>query len=85
MEIQSATKELLRIASEYRKTDDIPDGGYVAVHNLKVVGWSRDVKGKSHELLPGTWAVDALGHKFLAIGGNDYDGVKEWQMISHTS
>ncbi len=83
MKIQDSTKKLIKLANDYRLEDDIPENGYVRIVNGKTAGWMSEIKGNEFKVLPGTWAIDKMGNKWLAIGGNDYDGAKEFQMIPH--
>jgi len=83
MKIQTETQTLLDVAKAYRKERPDLRAGYVIINNLTVSGWSLSISGSSNKCMAGTWAVDESGNKYLAIGGNDYDGAESWQMIPH--
>lgn len=84
MKIQPETQKLIDIAREYRKENiHIPNGGYVIVCRSGAGGWTGTLESSARSYMAGTWAIDELGNKYLAIGGNDYDGAVAWQMIPH--
>ena len=84
MKIQSETQNLIDMANEYRRRDPGYSSGYVLIHNMKTCGWTQSIGAHGTiGWMPGTWAIDALGNKWLAIGGNDYDGAESWQSIPH--
>ena len=84
MKIQKSTEKLIELVNDYRRDKpDTPKGGYVTIMNGVACGWSLDIKERASSFMPGCWAIDTLGNKWLAIGGNDYDGAAEWQMIPH--
>lgn len=84
MKLQSSTIKLLEIANKYLvENPDTPEGGYVTIMNNVVCGWSLNIHDRACDFMPGCWAIDKMNNKYLAIGGNDYDGAEEWQMIPH--
>ncbi|MFU2512473.1 hypothetical protein [Pseudoalteromonas sp. ASV78] len=84
MKLQAETQQLIDIAKKYRKDNShIPGGGFVIVGRNGAQGWTGTLDSTANNYMPGVWAIDESGNKYLAIGGNDYDGADSWQMISH--
>lgn len=82
MRILPETQALIDIANAYRKKQSDLNGGYVIINNYTANGWSLNISD-SDKYLPGVWAIDETGNKYLSVGGNDYDGAESWQMIPH--
>jgi len=55
-------------------------GGYTIVSNSEVSGWTRNLDNPGG-WMPGCGAVDQHGNKWVAKGGNDYDGAERWEAI----
>ena len=86
MKIQPETQELIDIARAYRRENThIPNGGYFIVTRQGAGGWTASLESNASSHMAGTWAIDESGNKYLAIGGNDYDGAEAWQVIPHDS
>lgn len=84
MKLQPETQQLIDIANAYRKKNShIPNGGYVIVGRSGATGWTGTLDDNANTYMAGVWAIDESGNKFLAIGGNDYEGAELWQMIPH--
>lgn len=54
--------------------------GVVLVYEGRVYGWKNELRDP-HQDCPGALAVDVRGRIWQAIGGNDYDGAREWDEI----
>lgn len=75
-------------AAHYRAVWNYPTGVVVIVGtrslgwmNAVAVGWMNELRDpKNWE--PGCLAVDPAGRVFEAIGGNAYDGAREWAEVT---
>jgi hypothetical protein len=84
MKIQPETQALLDTAKKYRKDNPhFPQNGFVIIGRNGGSGWTGTLESNANAYMAGTWAIDESGNKYLAIGGNDYDGAESWQMIPH--
>ena len=52
-------------------------GGVVILLEGFAIGWMNSLRNPDH-WEPGTLAVDADGHTWRAVGGNDSDGAALW-------
>lgn len=84
MKIQKETKKLLEIANNFRKENGY-EHGFVTIFNCEVVGWILEIENKASTFMLGVMAIDINDNKYLAIGGNDYDGANSWQIIPSAS
>uniref|UniRef100_E6XH07 Antirestriction protein ArdR n=1 Tax=Shewanella putrefaciens (strain 200) TaxID=399804 RepID=E6XH07_SHEP2 len=55
--------------------------GVVLIWQNKVYGWKDSLRDASHER-PGVIAVDADDHIFIAEGGDEQNGAKQWVVVS---
>ena len=70
------------IADQYRKQELLPmDRGGVIIFNGNVQGWVDKLRDPQ-SWCPGCIAVDQEGNEWVATGGNDYDGAKEWTPLA---
>jgi len=70
------------IAKKWREDNqemnmDYLNAGYVVLYSRKAVGWIR-VLENPQGWCPNAIAIDVNGNEYLASGGNDYDGAREW-------
>lgn len=70
-------KIALEQAQEFRNASVGRDGGWVILWRGLVQGWS-DPKPEASGWRPETIIIDANGVVFMAIGGTDQDGAREW-------
>ncbi|EBW7114446.1 antirestriction protein ArdR [Salmonella enterica subsp. enterica serovar Telelkebir] len=68
------------MAAAWREQNPEHEGGIVMIQNGQAYGWKNSLRDPQHEC-PGSIAVDADGHLFIAEGGNDYDGAKCWVAV----
>lgn len=64
-------------AKAWRGRNPEYSGGVVLIWECSVYGWKNKLRDPQHER-PGVYAVDEIGHVFVAEGGNDQDGAKCW-------
>ena len=64
-------------AEEWRKEHPQHIKGVVLIWDDEAYGWKDKLRNPEDEQ-PGTYAVDADNHVFIAEGGNEYDGAKCW-------
>lgn len=78
--------DLIAIAQAYRATmqPELQAKGVVVINTAgEACGWVNELRNpESWE--PGCVAVDADGNRWLATGGNAYDGAEEWVAEQHT-
>lgn len=55
--------------------------GVTIVYDSSVQGWCA-VFPSPRDWRPGSIAVNDSGHRWIAIGGNDYDGSETWMQIT---
>lgn len=55
-------------------------GGHVIFYRGQICGWRRDLS-EGGGWLPGCLALDELGNRWAAMGGNEYDGADRWELI----
>lgn len=70
-------------ASQWREDHLNYRGGVVLIWQGLAYGWKSTLRDASHER-PGTYAIDAEGHVFVAEGGDAYNGAKCWVVLGHT-
>ena len=75
---------LIAISERYRKLHeydpDIRESGFVRIFDGKPYGWCADM-GSPNTERPHAFIVGYNGDVFEAIGGDDYNGAKEWQAL----
>jgi len=54
--------------------------GVVVVFDGEVNGWMNELRDPDG-WVPGCVAIDSQERCFISVGGNDYDGSKEWRAI----
>ena len=71
------TEQLEKQAAEFRQQNNLSPDGYVLFHEGEPCGW---VKTLDHPQgwVPSCIALSADGEVFVAVGGNDQDGAREW-------
>ena len=67
------------LAAKWREDSDYT-GGWVLVWGGLVQGWSDSIP-PAHEWRPDTIIVDVDDDVYMAWGGTDQDGAKEWRLI----
>lgn len=77
---ESTPKKPKELAQAYREENNRP-GGVVIIFNGKAGGWMDRLRESQHWEL-GCIAVDTDGNQFLAVGGDPYNGAKEWQALA---
>lgn len=65
--------------SEYRAERSLT-GGYVVISGDEIAGWAAALFNPSG-WMPGCIAIDKDGKKWIAKGGNDYDGAERWEEL----
>lgn len=61
--------------------------GWIFVWGGVVQGWTFPTPYRPFPMpsptdwRPDTFIIDVFGRAFIAVGGNDQDGAKEWQLI----
>jgi|TARA_R110000850_G_scaffold137482_2_gene258653 hypothetical protein len=73
-------EELRTAAAQWRAERPQYRSGVVLVWMGEVYGWKSCLRDASHER-PGVYAVDEVGHVFIAEGGDDYAGAKCWVAV----
>ena len=68
------------IAQQYRSETN-RRAGVVVVFQGQAGGWMDKLRDP-HCWEPGCIAVDTDGNQFLAVGGDPYNGAKEWQALA---
>ena len=70
------------IAAKWRKTNPkYATKGIVLLWGDEVTGWRDQLRNPETER-PSAIAVDAYGRVFKAVGGDDYNGAKCWQLVA---
>lgn len=65
--------------------------GWIFVWNRVVQGWSFPTPHRPFPMpdacdwRPDTFVIDVYGRAFIAVGGNDQDGAKRWELIGARS
>lgn len=72
--------EAVVLAAEWRKDSAYTDRGWVLVWGGLVQGWSDSIP-PANEWRPSTIIVDIGDDVYMAWGGTDQDGAKEWRLI----
>ncbi|WP_020408961.1 hypothetical protein [Hahella ganghwensis] len=71
------------LANEFRERHGMTGkGGVVVFFNGTAEGWMNELRDP-HAWVPGCIAIDETGNTWESVGGNDYDGAKEWSAISN--
>ncbi len=66
------------IAREYRREwGKSKAGGFVVFFGREPQGWIDQLRNPEH-WRPGCVAIDDEGKRWIAMGGNNYDGASEW-------
>jgi len=72
------------IAEAWRqKNQEHVDSGVVLIWRGEVYGWKNILRDASHER-PGSIAVDAEGHVFIAAGRSDFNRAKCWVVFEES-
>lgn len=76
------TEALLNLAASWRKENPLAIGavgkGVVVIFEGEVAGWVDEVRNPE-AWRPGCVAIGPDGrYRYVAVGGNDYDGAREW-------
>ncbi len=70
---------MIDIAKKYRTNENLTGGFVVFNKNNIICGWALMLdRPEAYE--PGCIAIDENGQKFIATGGNDYDGAEFWKL-----
>lgn len=77
--MRSDIEKLNQIAEAYR-LDNAKQAGVVLIWCCQAYAWKDQLRDPQHER-PGAIAVDNVGSVFVATGGNDYDGARQWEII----
>ncbi|MGG2621698.1 antirestriction protein ArdR [Pseudomonas aeruginosa] len=77
----SQIDSLRTTAAEWRLANPEKRGGVVLIWHGAVYGWKNCLRDPSHEQ-PGAHAVDEAGHVFIAEGGNEFEGAKDWVAVA---
>lgn len=72
---RAAQREFRERLREHRDTS-----GIVLVWLGEVVGWCNQLRDPQHNK-PGMFAVDSDGNAWIAAGGNDQAGAREWVQL----
>lgn len=68
----------IEIAKHWRtQNTEHANSGVVLIFDGVAYGWKDSLRDPQHER-PGAIAVDIFCNEYIATGGNDYDGAKEW-------
>lgn len=70
---------MVRKAKKY--LSDKNDSGVALFFDAEIYGWKDKVRNPESEK-PNAIAIDANGNQWVAKGGDDYNGAKEWVQIS---
>ncbi|ALO46600.1 hypothetical protein [Pseudohongiella spirulinae] len=74
------TRQLFKAARKFRK-DYCLQGGVVLIYNGQIYGWKDKVRSPCSEK-PGAVAIDERGNRWIAAGGDPYNGAEKWEPIS---
>jgi hypothetical protein len=67
----------IRLAKAWRKENPERVGGVVVVFQKNVTGWINELRDPQH-FVAGCIAIDDQNNRWQAVGGNHYDGAREW-------
>ena len=67
-----------RIA-QYRAERQI-EGGYVVTYDGEISGWIATLDSSASGWVPWCVAYDVSGNKWVAVGGDEYDGAEKWEV-----
>jgi hypothetical protein len=73
-------ESLRTTATQWRASNQEHANGVVLIWQSAVYGWKNSLRDAAHER-PGAYAVDEVGHVFIAEGGDDYNGAKCWVAV----
>lgn len=71
-------EQAIELAKSYRRDEGQGDG-IVLIYAGQVYGWKNELRDPQSER-PGALAVSDDGRVWLAVGGNDQDGAKSWEL-----
>lgn len=77
IEVIQALKPLSERAADYRKSNSVPDTGYILVFEHEIYGWKKELTHPEREQ-PGVIAIDPKNRRWVATGGDSYNGAKSW-------
>jgi hypothetical protein len=79
-------ESLRTTTTQWRASNQEHANGVVLIWQSAVYGWKNCLRDAAHER-PGAYAayaayaVDEVGHVFIAEGGDDYNGAKCWVAV----
>jgi hypothetical protein len=68
-------------ATAWRSQHGAHTGGVVLIHHGNAYGWKDSLRNPEHEA-QGSFAVDACGSVYEAVGGDAYNGAQRWELVS---
>lgn len=70
-----------QIATAFRAQKKCPKEGFVIIYNNQAVSWMSTLHDPARQS-PGCIAINNAGEQWIATGGDDYHGAREWNIIT---